>query len=606
MSLWLSALLLAVATADPTGSAASDAAGLAVYTPTAVAVSEAGRTSFDLNGAADGRVYWLVVGALGKTAEKHHVEFRIKSTGDRATSLPLCRTNCDESWSQLAASRRREMRQRRSLASDETYTVARIAETRSFHLFVKEADFLDNSGYQEVHARLAACGDHCLIYLDVDDWNPDFLKTTVAESVQLFDKTIYPKARELFGNHLDVDRNGKFTILFTHLLGQLSGGKVSLGGFVRGADFYRDVEPPLSNRCDMLYLNTNIKPGSNLRTLLAHEYTHAITFSEHVFGHYLADSKCGDDEAWLSEAIAHLAENLIGKGYSNLDHRVSTYLTAPERYRLVVPDYYRAGLWRCHGCRGATYLFLRWIVDRYGEGVLKELSQSNLAGIENIETATQTPFDELFRNWCISTLLAGLESKSTTFDYATLNLHSRLESRQLSGPNVRLLESSDCSFDIAATAMLPVEIRVAPGSTKRIAITAPNDSQLQITVVRMPDDLPQIRLVATRDSELARSVRLKVEQRAGAQVRWQNAAWELAFPPQNKAPESQTGSTVMACPELFTKLETRSGQAVFSDPIDISRHGGRSVVVKVSGIDAKGRRVAGWTVVPAENVNAND
>ncbi len=51
---------------DPTGSAASDAAGLAVYTPTAVAVSEAGRTSFDLNGAADGRVYWLVVGALGK------------------------------------------------------------------------------------------------------------------------------------------------------------------------------------------------------------------------------------------------------------------------------------------------------------------------------------------------------------------------------------------------------------------------------------------------------------------------------------------------------------------------------------------------------------
>src|SRR5207244_1823742 len=105
--------------------------------------------------------------------------------------------------------------------------------------------------------------------------------------VRTFDGDIYPQARGELGNVLDVDRDGRFTILFTGWLSRLCNGKVSLDGFVRGSDFYRDLDAPYGNRCDMMYLNTALQPGPYLRSLLAHEYTHAVIFSEHVFGHYL-------------------------------------------------------------------------------------------------------------------------------------------------------------------------------------------------------------------------------------------------------------------------------------------------------------------------------
>src|SRR5207244_1141125 len=91
----------------------------------------------------------------------------------------------------------------------------------------------------------------------------------------------------------------------------------------------------------------------------------------------------------------------------NLDYRVSAFLSDPERYQLVVPDYYRAGLWRSHGNRGATYLFLRWCADRYGPGLPAQLTQSSLNGTANVEAATQERFDELFRQWSAALALGG-------------------------------------------------------------------------------------------------------------------------------------------------------------------------------------------------------
>ena len=42
-----------------------------------------------------------------------------------------------------------------------------------------------------------------------------------------------------------------------------------------------------------------------------------------------------DEESWLNEALAHLAEEMHGHGWSNLDYRVSAFLNDPGRYALV-------------------------------------------------------------------------------------------------------------------------------------------------------------------------------------------------------------------------------------------------------------------------------
>ena len=103
--------------------------------------------------------------------------------------------------------------------------------------------------------------------------------------------------------------------------------------------------------------------------------------------------------------MAHLAEDLNGFSTSNIDYRVSAFLSRPEQYQLVVDDYYAANLFRSHGNRGSTYLFLRWCADRFGPDLLPALVSSNRRGTANLESATGSSFASLFRQWSLALYL---------------------------------------------------------------------------------------------------------------------------------------------------------------------------------------------------------
>ena len=87
-----------------------------------------------------------------------------------------------------------------------------------------------------------------------------------------------------FGRARDVDGDGRFTVLMSSWLTRLAGGRHAVDGFVRGADFDATLAAPFGNRCDMMYLSTALEPGPHLRTVLAHEYTHAVTLCAKAFG----------------------------------------------------------------------------------------------------------------------------------------------------------------------------------------------------------------------------------------------------------------------------------------------------------------------------------
>jgi hypothetical protein len=201
---------------------------------------------------------------------------------------------------------------------------------------------------------------------------------------------------------------------------------------VRGSDFRRDVSPPFGNHADVIYLNSRgISPGEHLHALLAHEYTHAVGFSE-TWRISADGSPVRDEEDWLNEAIAHVAEQLHHAGWSNIDTRIDRYLHAPHAAPLVVPDASRAGLWRDPGCRGASYLFLQWCVDQFGDDLLCKLIHSRLRGRANIEHATGVPFAELYRRWTIA--LCDDVSESSASGYRMLRLHGPLGDAVLNGP----------------------------------------------------------------------------------------------------------------------------------------------------------------------------
>lgn len=567
--------------------------------PVPVRVCEGGETAIPLSGGEKPRDYLVVVGSLARTGAPTTVAAELRRVAPGEPLPPLAVESSEPSeWWRWRVQRDRAVMQRareRVVAAPARWSAAKFAERKTFHLFTGEDDLLDPKRYVAAPARLARVGRHCAVYVDAD---APAARELVDEVVRVFDDRVYPSARATFGEHRDVDRNGKLTILLTSWLDRLSGGKVSLSGFVRGADFYRDVEAPFSNQCDMLYLNASLEPGPHLTTIIAHEYTHAITFCEHVFGEYLPGGQGRDDEAWLSEAVAHVAENLHGEGWSNLDYRVSTYLSAPHRYRLVVPDYFHEGLWRCHGSRGATYLFLRYCVDRCGEGVLGELSQSNLAGVENIETAAQTPFAELFRGWTAATAVASVVGPSPDNRSPLLG---RLERRLLAG--VRPVEVGGASGDsldlgapveleIAPTAWACLRVRAPAGPPAVLTVRSPNPD-LQVTLVRLPDGLARARMEA---APVDRGAKVRIRLACDRPVRWDSISWELYRLPLSGCDERERAADVVDARRLLRPVDGVEG-AFESSPIDVSSRRGSPLAFKALGEDEQGRPVAAWAVV---------
>jgi hypothetical protein len=550
--------------------------------------------------------FYLVLGSLAPRPGPYRVTVHAEPT-KRPAALPLESPPRDARWEEQV----RDLAQRLARARRQRLPPEQIAPLKEpparkvFHLFLGDQDFQNTARYVAITAELRAVGRHCQVYVDRDCPDPDALRPMVDDAVRAFDDDILPLARRRLGHALDVDRDGRFTILFSGRLAGLQNGKVSLGGFVRGSDFYRDLAAPFSNRCDMMYLNTDLRPGPHLRTLLAHEYTHAVIVSEHVFGPYLPEVARRDEDSWLNEGLAHLVEDLHGHGWSNLDYRVSAYLNAPHRYPLVVADYYRSGLWRTPGIRGAAYLFLRWCVDRHGDDLPARLVQSNLHGVLNLEVATQRPFAELFREWSAALLLTG--SGLPVEGVAPLRrpgLRGPLAGRLLCGPRVTdvPLSRGDQALTLAGTSVAHLLLHSPGGARSRLSVRADGEADLQVSLIRLPRTMARLSLRCEPGPKEG-TVRLLLTAHGG-EVRLESAAWEKLLPAEkglgdtSYRPQLDPLTTVRA---WFGEVRLKAGQTRRSEAIALPGLGKVGIVFRVGATDEHGHHISAWAVLdPAD------
>jgi hypothetical protein len=550
--------------------------------------------------------YFLILGSLSPEAGPHPVTVETAAAAGPA-SLPKARPAGDPAWRRRVAALAEQLaRARRERQPAAPYApLPSPAREKVFHLFAGDHDFHNRGSYADVRAELRGVGRHCQAYVDRATPDDDDVRATVADAVRTFDDAVYPRARDLLGEALDVDRDGRFTIFLTGRLAHMQAGKVSLGGFVRGADFYRDLEAPFGNRCDMLYLNADLRPGPYLRTLLAHEYTHAVVFSQHVFGRYPGGAAGRDEESWLNEGLAHLMEDEHGFGWDNLDYRVSAFLNAPERYRLVVADYYGSGLWRSPGTRGMAYLFLRWCADLAGQDLARKLAQSGLRGVDNLEVATREPFENLFRRWSAALLVAG-----TGLDVGGLPLLRRpdlrrpLGTRRLYGPRFAEVSLHGGTHRVAlgGTGLCYVLLHSPGGPCSRITVAADPKAHLQVTLLRLPPDYPRLS-VHWQLLGAGRCGTLQLTAHGGG-VTVDDIIWERVLPEgkpgdtdyRADAEARRTVARWLDTPHI-ARGQTRTSRRIAMPPGE----GGRGPwVIKVIGTDGVGRRVAGWALVSAE------
>jgi len=551
-----------------------------------------GRCAAVLPSLSSADQYCLIVASLARGAGPYRVRISTDASAGPAWVVRAA-TTPDARWQEATAALQQRLHRKRH-EPDTFPAAAEPARQRSFYLFTGENDFHNAESYVSIAAQLVGLGQHCQVYVDeqflatqpaADGQLAPALRALVDDAMRTFDEDVFPQAQRRLGKVLDVDRDGRFTILFTPRMSKLANGKVSLGGMVRGSDFYRDLAAPFGNRCDMMFLNTDLEAGPHLRTLLAHEYTHAVIFSEHVFGDYVAGLPAQDEESWLNEGLAHVNEVLHGHSWSNLDYRISAFLNAPERYGLVVPDYYRAGLFRSHGHRGSAYLFLQWCCAKYGEDLLGRLVRTNLTGTRNLEVATGRPFAELFREWTVD-LARGKCQPEPGPGFTRLLCGPRWLDLPLFG--------GACDVDLAGTGAAYLRLHSPRSAGGRIAISADAGAaaNLQVTLLRLPAGTARLNVKVERANHLAR---LAVTAHGG-DVTLNAIAWERLTPLVRRdedtsfRPHIDPRGGVRAC---FGPDVLKAGQTRLSAPITLPPDLGPAVF-KITGTGSDGQPVHGW------------
>jgi hypothetical protein len=480
---------------------------------------------------------------------------------------------------------------------------------RIFHMMVRDGDAGSSSNYTAISGVLKGVGRKVQVYVAAEDIDQVSAKS-VQDLIIAFDDQIYPRTSQWVGSARDVDGDGRFTILLSSWLDHLGGGKYPVDGFVRVADLDTAYRAPFGNRCDMMYLSSSLKSGPHMRTVVAHEYMHAVLFSQKTLKRGLVGRLGIEEEGWLDEALAHLAEDLNGFSTSNIDYRVSAFLTRPEGYRLRVDDYYAADLFRSHGSRGSTYLFLRWCADRYGSDLIARLVHSDLRGAANLEAATGSTFADLYRRWSLALFLSGLsppgEHYATAGDgFVSINMRAPCEEWELAGPRFTRVSPDGTSHNWSAlgTSSHFAIVESSPSGAVEIDVSGPCEANLQVTVVPLAADLPRLDLAVSkvRGPEGELCLRARINERNGVPVRLSALSWEPLTPKSNPHSEGfRCGRLdMLGIAAAFGTSSLSGGGELCSQLIplpDVSPSVG-ALAVKVIGTDDKGRRIAAWAEI---------
>ncbi|CAN5742214.1 hypothetical protein BH24GEM1_BH24GEM1_29810 [soil metagenome] len=321
-----------------------------------------------------------------------------------------------------------------------------LGEQRSFNV-LRSADVTGTApgDFVQVESTARYVGTHVAIFLD--DAAPSgggYTQADLNAIGSLFDDHLHPIGVNAFGAETDVNGDGKVLVLLTNRVTRLAGcedGQVVVGLFF-AVDLFRNLVG--SNNAEIFYgLTPDAECGVDrgraielLPSVFIHEFQHMISYGQHVI-----ERGGSAEDTWLDEGLSGLAEELGGRlvpdnrciesdcltqfhagnlinAYDYLAAEGDAYLIGPRRPPLPLTQY------------GATWLFVRWLSDHFatdatlGTDLTRALVQTTRTGVENVERATDTPFDRLVGEWQLSNYLAGAPDLNDVTDGTRLRYTS--------------------------------------------------------------------------------------------------------------------------------------------------------------------------------------
>ncbi|MFH1763211.1 MAG: IPT/TIG domain-containing protein [Gemmatimonadota bacterium] len=293
-----------------------------------------------------------------------------------------------------------------------------LGEKRAFKVLNADKKF------DRVTARVRYVSDHSLIYVDEKVPSGGFTDRDLSAFAREFEDPVYPTIKGAFGPESDLDDNDRIIILFTAAVNRLTppGSDGFVGGFFFGLDlmegragsnegeiFYAMVPDPAGQEGPAIGSYTAL---TTIPAVLAHEFEHMIHFNQRM----LLKGAETQEALWLSEALAQMAEDLVGEVFERAllpskayQYRVGNWIRA--RRFLEGPSQVSVLASLPPGTlaeRGAGWLLLKQLFGRPGpEGLLATLASSNWTGTENLTKAVGEGWEQLAADWAGALFLDG-------------------------------------------------------------------------------------------------------------------------------------------------------------------------------------------------------
>lgn len=190
-----------------------------------------------------------------------------------------------------------------------------------------------------------------------------------------------------------------------------------------------------SNQKKVIFLTSRLfdQPVNTVFGTLAHEFTHLCVFNQKV----LAPNRATPEETWLDEGWAMLAMDLCGYGLragnEAIARDIKSFQEQPGAYSLTDwagnPNGFSYGL---------SYLFSRYLYDRFGGEVVKDALTLPGTGVDAVQGALvkrQASFQDVYSDWTVANAVSGLGiTDDRRFSYASdVNLRGTYGALTLGG-----------------------------------------------------------------------------------------------------------------------------------------------------------------------------
>ncbi len=355
-----------------------------------------------------------------------------------------------------------------------------VGDKTSLKVPVKDGKTGNCDTFTTVTATVQYVSARAILYLDDAAPAGGFTASDYQQIAEEFDTVIYPTDTSYFGSPLDIDSNSRIIVLYTPEVNKLTpaGSTGFVGGFFFGGDLFPSTAPTgqfacaQSNVAEIFYvlapdpngtINSNKRSTSSVRQgtrgTIAHEFQHMINLSERIRSPVLQES----EEVWLDEALAHFAEDAVGRAVRGIGEFENADFT---RVRAANNDDYNAFFFQNFarfqrylenpaalsaiseladsslGARGASWSLLRYTADHYAPGGnVKAFTKKVAAGLDGSQAiygvtnltrqAGNVSIDSLLAGWLVANFADDLGIPvATKYTYRSYDMRSNEDAIQ--------------------------------------------------------------------------------------------------------------------------------------------------------------------------------